>query len=111
MVIALALLIALCCCATAYFWRRSKRQGPLAASQGGGWQQGEGALPLVVANPLVGGLEGAAAPAARERGAWKKCREGQDVWWVHRVTGEAVWELPKGEGGAGLGAAEDTRER
>jgi hypothetical protein len=73
-------------------------------------QGGVGARDLVVANPLAAAerrVEGTPAPvpvpapAASGKGGWERCSDEQgDVWYVHSVTGESVWELPGAPSGA-----------
>jgi hypothetical protein len=64
-------------------------------------QGGLGVRPLVVANPLAAAERrqggGAEAPSGSSRqGAWERVGDGAgDVWYVHSVTGESVWELPE----------------
>ena len=54
---------------------------------------GAGQVLLPMVNPLLS-AEVAAAAGAAAASQWVENTDGVDVWWVSRITGESVWELP-----------------
>ena len=122
------MLIALCCCVAAYYWRRSRRQRPLVNTPQSKdlmtqhlqhlqqlqqlQEQEQGALPLVVSNPLAAAEQrrgsssssssssSAPVPATTTteggKGVWRRFSDHEGHWFVNSVTGESEWELPEG---------------
>ncbi len=73
-------------------------------------EQEQGALPLVVSNPLAAAEQrsssssrsssSAPAPATTTteggKGVWRRFSDHEGHWFVNSVTGESEWELPEG---------------